>query len=101
MTPLFKNHVHYTVSLSLFLWVIVCTCVCQQNLYAEVALYKKDKPERFTTHSTGRSVIELKKPAFGFRLFLQRMRKNEKMQKKVCLTIQPNPNITKNLANVI
>ena len=100
MTPLFKNHVHYTVSLSL--QVTVCTCVCQQNLYADVALYiKKDKPERFTPHSTGRSVIELKKPAFGFRLFFAAHAQKRRMQKKVCFTIQTNPNITKNLANVI
>ena len=72
-----------TPFLSLSWWVIVCACVCQQNLYAEVAFYKKDKPERFTPHSTGRSVIELKKPAFGFRLFLQRMRKIEECGKSL------------------
>ena len=81
VTPLFKNHVHYTVSLSW--WVIVCACVCQQNLYAEVALYKKDKPERFTPHSTGRSVIELKKPAFRFRLFCSACAKMKNAEKSL------------------
>ena len=81
MTPLFKNHVHYTVSLSLS--VTVRICVCQQNLYAQVALYKKDKPERFTPHSTGRSVIELQKPAFGFRLFCSACAKMKNAEKSL------------------
>ena len=61
----------------------VCLRVSTKPLRWCCIVYKKDKPERFTPHSTGRSVIELKKPAFGFRLFLQRMRKIEECGKSL------------------